>query len=84
MKNCLAEPDDIRPKLAAVFAQLPHVNGRRSDPVAQPFGRTASGIGKLAVHMDHLARPCPFMQVVDVLRDDNHIIFALELGNRLI
>jgi hypothetical protein len=70
----LAEPDDVRPKLARDAARgAGWVIAERFLPMHPIIAGKAPSRLELAMHVEHALRPCPLVKIVDILSDDQKL-----------
>ena len=65
-----------------LFASLPERDRRAVDPVTFARGTRPAGIGEFAVHVQHASGSGAFVQRIDVLRDHDDFVLALQCRNR--
>ena len=79
----LSKPDDVRPQIAGLPTTLAaYCRGQVTPDIEDALADLAAHAQQLPVHVQHVATAGPFMQVVDVLGDDQHVSgkFMLQAG----
>lgn len=78
-ETILAEPDDVRPQLAAERAHVSQSNVGLAEVcgVARVF--RAPRVQDLAVKVKHVLRARPLVKVIDVLRDDSDVVCLFQI-----
>src|ERR1700722_185895 len=77
------EPYDMRTKLHAVGCGISPID-ITPDFGNQFRGGYASHLENFPMKMPYCGRTCPFMQVIDILRDDRHVKIFFQFGQPVV